>query len=97
MNRVENVVKLAEKLKKYVDEIVIIDSSDREKFELMKEKIPYAKIYWFPPLGMADFYYKIGLELCTNDWILHLEDDEEPSDELLENLRFITTNSGWVF
>ncbi len=44
MNRVENVVKLSEKIKDYVDEIVIIDSSDKEKFEGMRKKIPYAKI-----------------------------------------------------
>lgn len=68
-DRVENVVKLAEKLKNYVDEIVVIDSSEKEKFEWMKEKISFAKVYWFPPLGIADFYYKIGLELCQNEWI----------------------------
>ncbi|MEM0265826.1 MAG: hypothetical protein QXM23_00885 [Archaeoglobaceae archaeon] len=93
MNRVENVVKLSEKIRDYVDEIVIIDSSDKEKFEEMKNNIPYAKIYWLPPLGMADFYYKIGLEICKNEWILHLDDDEEPSDELLKDLKKIIINN----
>ncbi|MEM1671531.1 MAG: hypothetical protein QXT86_05725 [Archaeoglobaceae archaeon] len=98
MNRVENVVKLSEKIKDYVDEIVIIDSSDKEKFEEMKNRIPYAKIYWLPPLGMVELYYKIGLELCKNDWILHLEDDEEPSDELLKDLKkIISKNDSKVY
>ncbi|MEM2086535.1 MAG: hypothetical protein QXP28_01405 [Archaeoglobaceae archaeon] len=97
MNRVENVVKLSEKIKGYVDEIVIIDSSDKEKFEEMKNRIPYARIYWLPPLGMADFYYKIGLELCKNEWILHLDDDEEPSDELLKDLKLLIGSDHKVY
>ncbi|MEM3505563.1 MAG: hypothetical protein QW532_04985 [Archaeoglobaceae archaeon] len=76
---------------------MIIDSSDKEKFEEMKNRIPYARIYWLPPLGMADFYYKIGLELCKNEWILHLDDDEEPSDELLRDLRTLADGEVRVY
>ncbi|MEM2260631.1 MAG: hypothetical protein QXY65_06160 [Candidatus Methanomethylicaceae archaeon] len=95
MNRVENVLKLAEKLKDYVDEIVIIDSSNEEKFEELKKKLPFARIYWFPPLGMVELYYKIGLELCKGSYIFHL-DDEEPSENLLKDLRKII-KEGYVF
>lgn len=89
MNRVEDVIKLANKIKNYLDEIVVIDSSEKEKFELLKNKIPFAKIYWLPPLGMVELYYKIGLDVCNDDWILHLEDDEAPSEELLKDLKKI--------
>ncbi|MCX7999525.1 MAG: hypothetical protein N3A69_11345 [Leptospiraceae bacterium] len=42
---------------------------------------------------MVELYYRVGLELCTNDWILHLEDDEEPSDELLKDLKKLTAKN----
>jgi len=87
MNRVENVVSLVEKIKPYVDEVVIVDSSKKEKHEFLKEKLKDARIYWFPPVGMADLYYKIGLDLCNNEWVIQLDDDEEPSEELLRDLR----------
>jgi hypothetical protein len=87
MNRVENVVSLVEKIKPYVDEVVIVDSSKKEKHEFLKEKLKDARIYWFPPVGMADLYYKIGLDLCSNEWVIHLDDDEDPSEELLRDLR----------
>ncbi|MFN3805203.1 MAG: glycosyltransferase [Pyrobaculum sp.] len=96
MNEVEEVTRLTERLKGYVDEIVIVDSSDREKFEELKRRLPYARIYWLPPIGMADLYYKIGLELCKGEYILHLDGDEEPSEELLKDLRQIVKR-GRVF
>lgn len=89
MNRVGDVIKTSEKLRDYLDEIIVIDSSEKEKFNLLKNEIPYAKVYWLPPLGMADLYYKIGLQLSSNDWILHLDDDEEPNEELLKDLKGI--------
>jgi len=87
MNRVENVVSLVEKIKPYVDEVVIVDSSKKEKHEFLKEKLKDARIYWFPPVGLVDLYYKIGLDLCSNEWVIHLDDDEEPSEEVLRDLR----------
>ena len=93
MNRIENVIKLAKLIKDYVDEIVIIDSSSRRNFEILKRKLKFAKIYWLPPIGMADLYYQIGINLCSHDWILQFDDDEEPSPELMhEILKFKNRN-----
>jgi hypothetical protein len=78
------------KYKKYFDEIVIIDSSNekiRKKLEKLKDK--KIKYIWLPPLGMADFYYMIGLKECKYDWIFHIDDDEIISKSLLKNLRKI--------
>lgn len=94
MNRVENVAELCEKLRDYVDEIVVVDSSDKEKFDWLKEKMPFARIYWFPPIGVVELCYKVGLDLCQHDWVLHLEDDEMPSDELLKDLKKIVQEYG---
>ena len=96
MNRVENVLRLAEKLKDYVDEVVIIDSSDKEKFEELKKRLSFARIYWLPPIGVVELYYRIGLELCKGEYIFHLDDDEKPSEELLKDLRKIV-EKGYVF
>lgn len=52
MNRIENVIRLANKLRDYVDEIVIVDSSDRRNYEILRRKLKFARIYWLPPIGM---------------------------------------------
>ena len=54
MNRTENVIKLANLIKDYVDEIVIIDSSLRRNFEILKRKLKFAKVYWLPPELMQE-------------------------------------------
>jgi len=94
MNRVENVVKLAEKVRPYVDEIVIIDSSKKENHQSLKKQLEYAKLYWFPPLGMPELYYKFGLDFCSHEWVIYFEDDEEPCEKLLVDLRSIIENYG---
>jgi GT2 family glycosyltransferase len=45
MNRVENVVSLVEKIKPYVDEVVIVDSSKKEKHKFLKEKLKDARMW----------------------------------------------------
>lgn len=75
----------------YVDEIVIIDSSIKEnQKKLMKDlEKSYRKVrvVWLPPIGIADFYYKVGINECKYDWILFLDSDELPNLFLLKNLR----------
>ena len=89
MNRIGRVIKLVNKIKRYVDEIIVIDSSKKKKHEFLKKALPFAKIYWLPPIGIADIYYSIGMNVCSHSWILHLDDDEEPSIQLLEEIRSI--------
>lgn len=60
MSRVENVLRLAEKLKDYVDEVVIIDSSDKEEFEELRKRLSFARTYWLPPIGVVELYYRVG-------------------------------------
>jgi len=93
MNRIENVIRLANKIKDYVDEIVIVDSSSRKNFEILKRKLKFAKVYWLPPIGVVELYRQIGINLCSNDWILQFDDDEEPSIELMQEiLKFKSKN-----
>jgi hypothetical protein len=60
---------------------------EKLKMRIFEGEAKNARIYWFPPVGMADLYYKIGLDLCNNEWVIHLDDDEDPSEELLRDLR----------
>ncbi|MFH8080530.1 MAG: glycosyltransferase [Candidatus Aenigmatarchaeota archaeon] len=89
MNKPENVIKLAKKLKKYFDEIIILDNSKLEfYYEIKKhlEKENKIRIFNFPPLGTSVFFYYIGFSLCKYRWIFIIEDDENINDKSLYNL-----------
>lgn len=89
MNKIDMVESLVSKIKNYVDEVVIIDSSSKRNHEILKERVKSARIYWFSPVGMADLLYQIGINLCRFDWILQLDDDEEPNANLLKELKYL--------
>ncbi|MDK2876579.1 MAG: hypothetical protein PWQ22_989 [Archaeoglobaceae archaeon] len=92
MNRVENVIKLANKLKDYVDEIVIVDQSSDQNYKKLKENLDFCNIYWIPPIGVAELYYKVGMSLCKYDWILQFDDDEDVSVEDLKKIKHLTND-----
>ncbi|MEM0242862.1 MAG: glycosyltransferase family A protein [Candidatus Aenigmatarchaeota archaeon] len=91
INEYELVKPKVELLYPYVDEIVIIDSStDKNQKKLMKnlsKKYKKVKVVWLPPIGIADFYYKIGISECKYDWILQLDSDDFPNKRLLKDLK----------
>jgi len=89
----DEVCKLANKIKDYVDEIVIVDSSPKQYLELLKRKIPFARILSLPPIGLADLWHQISVNACSNEWIINIDDDEEPNNYLLKDLRYIIATS----
>ena len=73
----------------YVEEIIIIDSSNRGEKELLKEycsTTSKAIIFHVASLGYAEPYRTYGISKCKNDWIFLLDADEEPSQMLLDHL-----------
>ncbi|MEM0480615.1 MAG: glycosyltransferase [Candidatus Aenigmatarchaeota archaeon] len=76
----------------YFDEIVIIDSStDKLQKKLMKRlENKKVRVVWLPPLGMADFFYYIGIKECKGKWILLLDSDDTPNKKLLKSLKKLT-------
>jgi hypothetical protein len=62
MNRVETVVKLAEKVRPYVDEIVIIDSSKKENHQSLKNSLNMPNYIGFLRLGCPN-------SIISLDWI----------------------------
>lgn len=91
INEYELIKPKVELLYPYVDEIVIIDSStDKTQKRLMKsleKKYKKVRVIWLPPLGVADFYYKIGINECKYEWILTLDADHIPNEKLLKDLK----------
>ncbi len=83
---IKNKIKI---LNPYVDEIVIIDSSTDEKQKNLMKKLKNKKIkvIWLPPIGLADFYYKIGIKECKYNWIFLLDADDFPCKNLLKDLK----------
>jgi len=91
MNEYKLVKKQIKLLYPYVDEIVIIDSStDKNQKRLMKnleKKYKKVRVIWLPPLGIVEFFYKVGMKECKYEWILMLDADELPNEKLLKNLK----------
>lgn len=80
----KNIIRAIKSVSKIADEIVVLDSGSRDKtVELAKEH--GAKVYFKEWSGYAA-QLNYGLELCTKDWILILDADEEVSEELQESI-----------
>ncbi len=87
INNPDRVINLVNDIVDYVEEVVVIDSSSPENFDRLSKNLEgKAKLYNLIPLGIVEPFQKVGAELCKNEWIFHLDDDEVPSKELLEVL-----------
>jgi len=87
-NENEGIIRNVRLLHNAVDEIVIIDSSDPEKEEQLKESLKSfnVKIYRALTLGYADPLFYYGISKTSSDYILKLDADEEPSKELIKKI-----------
>ncbi len=95
---VDRVFSMIEDLYDVVDEIVLIDSSDKEerkKLHAMKKKRRWSKlkIVYIVPLGFVELYRPYGLSLCKNDWVLPLYADERISDLFKADINNIINNT----
>jgi hypothetical protein len=84
-----------------VDDIVLIDSSDkaeRDKLDRMKKKKKWTKlrIFYVVPLGFVEMYRPYGLSKCKNDWVLFLCADERISDQLKSDIIGIINNTKYA-
>ena len=84
----DSVVNLVKHLDGYVEEIVIVDSSSPENLKELSQLVGNnTRIYNLPALGIVEPFQKLGANLANNNWILHLDDDELPSPNLLNFLK----------
>jgi hypothetical protein len=98
----ERVLNLTKLLDPYVDEIVIFHSADsrsKHYVDFWKLADNYPKVFVYNDFeeGFVEAYYEIGISLCSNDWVLLLDDDEIPSQRLLEDLDNLTCNEPTTF
>jgi hypothetical protein len=88
-NENEGIIRNVKLLKDAVDEIVVIDSSDPEKYKELKNSLKNFKVKLFRtlPLGYAEPLYHYGINKTTSEYILKLDADEEPSKELIKKIK----------
>ncbi|MBU5574944.1 MAG: glycosyltransferase [Candidatus Aenigmatarchaeota archaeon] len=93
--RNENILPLIKNVYDIADEIVIIDSSDKEIFEKnkkLKEKYKKIKLIYIVPLGCVETLRMYGLKKCKNDWVFLLDADELISSNLKKKILEILKN-----
>jgi hypothetical protein len=88
-NENEGIIRNVKLLKDAVDEIVIIDNSDPEKYKQLKEALkPFdVKVFRTLSLGYADPLFYYGINKTSSQYILLLSTDEEPSKELIKKIK----------
>jgi len=94
---IDNIKELIEDMYNYVDEIVLIDSSNKENKKRLfdfKKKNNYKKlkIYWVVPLGFVEPLRMYGINKCSFEWVLYLDTDEELSCLFKKDIRNIISN-----
>ena len=95
-NNMQELFELIYYIYDYVDQIVVVDSSSMSKFKLLKAREKTLKklnAYYAVALGLLEPIRPYGLDRCKYDWILHLDVDERPSDDLKRDLRGIPERS----
>lgn len=91
-NEEDNIVRLLNSLSDLVDEIIVVDSysKDRTKEICLQD---YPKVQFFEKkfngYGEQKNY---ALDLCSGDWILFLDADEVPDEELKKSIRKIASD-----
>jgi len=88
-NENEGIIRNVKLLKDAVDEIVVIDNSDPEKYKQLKNSLKNFKVKLFRtlPLGYVEPLYYYGINKTTSEYILKLDADEEPSKELIKKIK----------
>jgi hypothetical protein len=88
-NENEGIIRNVKLLKDAVDEIVVIDSSDPEKYKQLKNSLKNFKVKLFRtlPLGYADPLHYYGINKTFSQYVLVLDSDEEPSRELIKKIK----------
>lgn len=91
-NEEENIVRLLDSLKNTVDEIVIVDSFSTDKTkEICTQKYPQVKFFERKFNGYGE-QKNHALDLCSHEWILFLDADEVPDEDLKNSIQKITSS-----
>jgi hypothetical protein len=93
-NDTKNALDLADSLHGVADEVIVIDSSDKEEHEtLAKEaKKRGINVYYTIPLGYVEPLRPYGVSKCKNEWVLYLDTDERLNEEFAKSINGIIAN-----
>ncbi len=96
-NEEENIVRLLDSLKNTVDEIVIVDSFSNDKTkEICTQKYPQVRFFEKKFNGYGE-QKNHALDLCSNEWILFLDADEVPDEDLKKAIQKIVSSDNPEF
>lgn len=74
-----------------VDEILLIDSSDRkDSIDLLKKEYASLPIIWIDTTASVCLQRNIGIQAASGDWIFLCDDDIELNEDYLEKLETYT-------
>ncbi|ALR31503.1 hypothetical protein ATE47_13690 [Chryseobacterium sp. IHB B 17019] len=91
-NEEENIVRLLDSLKNTVDEIIIVDSFSTDKTkEICSQKYPQVKFFEKKFNGYGE-QKNHALDLCCHEWILFLDADEVPDEDLKESIQMVVSS-----
>lgn len=95
-NEEDNIIKLLDSLVNSVEEIIIVDSFSTDKTKEICLQYPSVKFFEkkFNGYGEQKNY---ALSLCTQDWILFLDADEIPDEEMKISIRKIVNSPDTKF
>ena len=86
-NEVDGILRNIYLLYDAVDEIVIVDSSDKLEYKKLINKtksLNRVKIYRVLPTGYSDPMIKYGIDKCHSKYVFKLDADEEPNKNLIK-------------
>ncbi len=97
-NNPEEALQLAGRLRSHVDEIVVVDSSDPERWSLLEKGLdgPNESVARALPTGYSDLLVPFGVAALRTDWVFQCDPDEYPSNGLLARLREPGNADGFV-
>ncbi len=80
------------------DDIVLLDSSDKEQRKLLqteKRKRKLSKLHYFyvVPLSNIETVKPYGISKCRNEWILNLDTDERLSEAFIRDIKSIISGA----
>ena len=97
-NNVGEVTELVRRMRTHVDETVVVDSSDRDRWSELEQGVNFPKVHVVRaiPTAYLDLLLPFGVSMLDADWIFQCEPDEEPSDQLISRLRNTGEAAGFV-
>lgn len=87
---------LIKELYGFVDEVILVDSSDPEYRKVFQDKgagLSRLRIFHTIALGGVEPYMPYAHKRCRYDWVLRLDTDESINEKFKKNLRQIITNA----